>query len=467
MLSLPNVTMCIVDTLNYGLAVTAIKKSLHQIAPARTIFFTDIKAYNPNFPFEIVKIDKIASKADYSRFIMKELYKHIKTDYVLIIQYDGYVLNADAWSDDFLTVDYLGAAWLENDGYNVGNGGFSIRSKKLLEAIGGDDFIEAHHPEDATICRLYRPYLESKYGIRFGDDALADRFAFELREPICPTFGFHGNFHKPYKETVVVRRSGALGDCVAIEPVLKYYHDKGYKVAIDMPLHIALIYAQHHYPVFHISQLDKRIPAKVIDLDMSYENNPKQLHLKSYFETAGVTDYKLENPQLNFKIHEHNKLFKKYITLHIDDRAQPHRNAYGIDWQTVVAYLNDKGYTVIQVGLTSHEAVKGAVQMQTCTTNLLMWVIAGADFSIGVDSGPASISVALGVPAVILFGSVNPEYIHPDLSKVKVIQNECQFAGCWHNVIGVDGQDCVFDVEKPPCTQFTTKQVFDALKDLV
>lgn len=469
--NLSNVTLVCADCLNYGEAISSIRKSLYQIDFAKAIFFTDIKAYNPNFPFEIVQIDKISNKAEYSKFIMKELWKHIETEYILIVQHDSWVLCGDSWSDDFFNYDVVAPAWLYTDGRNCGCGGFTLRSRKLQEILGKDDFISVCDVEDDNIGRLYRSYLEKNYDIKFAPDGVCDRFAFELREPICKTFGFHSNFHQPYRETIVVKRTGALGDCVAIEPLLEYYHNKGCKVVIDMPVHLALVYAAHHFPVHHISQIvDKRVPLTIIDLDGSYEKNPKQLHLKSYYDAAGVTDGEIKNPKLHFNINESNRLFKNYFVLHIDSRDQNYRNIYGVNWEEVVAYLNEKGFQVIQVGQTEHEEIKGAIQYTTVTTNMLLYLCAGASGFIGIDSGVAAISVACNVPSAIFFGSVDPKVIHPDLSNIQVIEYEkvCDTPKCWGDVInGTTGKECVVDKDCPPCTQYTTKMAIDALNKIL
>lgn len=469
---LDNVTLICIDCVNYGEAISAIKKSQYQCDFSKTLFLTDIKAYNPNLPFEIVKIDKIGSKEDYSRFVIKDLYKYVETDYVLLIQHDGYVLNGESWGEDFLNYDYIGAPWLYVDGKNVGNGGFSLRSKKLLKALSEDDFIQATDPEDQAICRLYRDYLVKTYDIKFAPEEVADKFSFELREPICKTFGFHGKFHEPYRETVVVKRTGALGDIVAAEPLLEYYHKKGCRVVIDSPLHLAMIYSQHRFPVFHISQItDKRIPLTIIDLDGSYEANPKQLHLKSYYEKAGIDDGEIKNPKLHFPIDNSNKLFPNpYVVIHNDIRDQPGRNIYGVDWAEVVKELNQKGKVVIQAGMSEHEDIEGAIQMKTVTMNMLLYLIAGADAFIGIDSGISNVAVGLNVPSIIFAGSVNPEYIYPDLSNVEVIHNHpcCDEKYCWHNVVGgTTGKDCYINIDAPPCTLYTTQSVFEKINKIL
>lgn len=477
MVELPKVTLVVADTLNYGEAIQSIKRSLLKIKPAAAKFLTDIKAYNPKFPFEIVKINKLESKEAYSKFIVKELDNYFDTDFVLVTQHDGWVLDDAAWTDEFLQYDYVGAAWLNNEGPNVGNGGFSLRSKRLQNILATDPMISPFHPEDNCICKIYRPYLEEKYGIKFAPEEIADKFSFELREPIQSTFGFHGNFHKPYQPTVVIKRSGALGDCIAAEPLMHWYHENGYRVVIDMPLHLAMIYANHYFPVHHISQVDVgRIKPMVVDLDMSYESKPDQLHLKSYYEKA-LLPYKLpdtidcpianaailRNPKLYFKDIEHIKIFKKkYCVIHIDERDQPYRNIYGVNWRDIVLSLTKRGYTVIQIGLGKREEVEGAIYMNTVTNNFLLYLMAGASLFIGIDSGPASMAVSCDIPSVIFFGSVDSKVVHPDLSNVCVIEIDkpCDTPKCWSSVVGgTTGKPCIVNEQSPPCTKFSTDDV--------
>ena len=94
MRELPNCTIIIADTLNYGEAVFALEKCLEQVKPARTIWFTDID-YDSQGRFDVVKIPKIKSKKEYSYWMMAELGKQdIKTSHILVVQNDGYILDA-------------------------------------------------------------------------------------------------------------------------------------------------------------------------------------------------------------------------------------------------------------------------------------------------------------------------------------------------------------------------------------
>lgn len=154
---------------------------------------------------DVVEIyDKnLKSSDEYSRFVLYELCKHIKTDYVLLVQYDGYVIRPEKWSNEFFKYDYIGAPWPPETHYTplgeeirVGNGGFSFRSKKLLNAFnelnltftdGGKGFFH----EDGQICNYYRDILES-YGIKYAPVEVAAQFSTELQVPeSTESFGFH------------------------------------------------------------------------------------------------------------------------------------------------------------------------------------------------------------------------------------------------------------------------------------
>jgi len=249
MLTLKNVTLICVDCYNYGGAVSAIQKSIEKVQFAAVKFLTDIEIEVEGV--DVVQISRINSKEDYSRFIVKELYKYFDTSHVLVIQHDGYVLNADVWDEDFLWYDYIGAPWLETDGYNTGNGGFSLRSLSLQYFLGTDKNITVTHPEDAQICRFYGPYLQS-VGFKFAKEEVAEKFSFELRQPNQHTFGFHGKFHMPYKPYVFIRRYAAMGDVVRVEPVIDWFHKNGYNVILDTHPSFFKLFQHHHKPCIEI-----------------------------------------------------------------------------------------------------------------------------------------------------------------------------------------------------------------------
>jgi tetratricopeptide (TPR) repeat protein len=224
MLVLENVTLCCVDTANQRLALRALQHSRNGIRFGRALLLTDSLPDGVEAPagIEIVPIAPIVSRDAYSHFILKSLLPHIATTHVLLMQWDGYVCNPDAWDPAFLDCDYIGAKWFwHNDAMRIGNGGFSLRSRRLLEALQ-DPRIALSVVEDETICRTFRPLLERDYGIRFADEALADRFAFEAAYPIGRPFGFHGlfNFCRVMPGDELARLPASFDDAIARSPQL-------------------------------------------------------------------------------------------------------------------------------------------------------------------------------------------------------------------------------------------------------
>jgi len=200
MLRLPDITLCCIDTRYHVLALRALKHSMRGVDFGDAIFITTGNRVDHNdslHPIRIIDIEPIASVEEYSRFVLRSLVEHIRTPFVLLIQWDGYIINPQVWSDDFKAFDYIGAPWrLKGGSKLVGNGGFSLRSRKLLEALSSEE-MRIHHPEDDCIAKTNRTLLENSHGIRFADPTTADRFSFEFTIPRVPTFGFHGLCHFP------------------------------------------------------------------------------------------------------------------------------------------------------------------------------------------------------------------------------------------------------------------------------
>lgn len=194
-LALPSVTLCAVTSVNVRATIAALQESIRKADFAECLLFTDAADLSSMPRIRVVPIRRLNSSADYSEFLLRGLAGHVQTEHCLVVQWDGFVLDPSRWDPGFLDYDYIGAGWPQfADGYDVGNGGFSLRSRKLLQACLDPRF-DGSHPEDMAICRTNRRLLEDAYGLQFADRATADRFSFERSVPQVPTFGFHGIFN--------------------------------------------------------------------------------------------------------------------------------------------------------------------------------------------------------------------------------------------------------------------------------
>jgi hypothetical protein len=154
-----------------------------------------------------VPIRPLSSLLDYNKLILDRLPDWVDCDAYLVVQWDGFALDGRRWRAEFLDWDYVGAPWPHMNGA-VGVGGFSLRSRRLMEALCRlrlpEGLRDIETAEDLQICFRYRPALEAA-GVRIADPQLAAGFAFE-RLLLAPsaisafrvhTFGFHGVFNFP------------------------------------------------------------------------------------------------------------------------------------------------------------------------------------------------------------------------------------------------------------------------------
>ncbi|WP_322052715.1 DUF5672 family protein [Paraburkholderia bannensis] len=193
-LALREVTLCAADTINPTLAARALDLSMAQCEFGDAVLFTHRDVATRA---RIVQIDPLRSREAYSAFMLKELGKHVATPWVLVVQWDGYVLDASRWSEAFYEYDYIGARWQHRPpGLDIGNGGFSLRSARLLRALAEERFeVRPGTVEDEAIGQQWRPVLESQYGIRFAPPEIAGQFSYEALPGTRPTFGFHAAFN--------------------------------------------------------------------------------------------------------------------------------------------------------------------------------------------------------------------------------------------------------------------------------
>ncbi len=180
-------------------ALPAIQKSMRELPGSRGLLIS-IKE-----PAELpasIKWQKILplDYRQYSLFVMFCLHNFINSDYCLIVQHDGWIINGKNWSENFFEYDYIGAPchaafvgnqlvssykWVGNSAAVViQNGGVSLRSKKYLEApsyLGVLYYfseVEVLQNEDVQLTGIFKKVLEDG-GIRFAPEEIAKNFSLE------------------------------------------------------------------------------------------------------------------------------------------------------------------------------------------------------------------------------------------------------------------------------------------------
>jgi hypothetical protein len=204
-IKLPDVTLVTVSSLDLLDTIDALVYNLRGVEFASVKLISHEKPQGLPAQVEFGRCEKITNLDEYSKFMIYDLGEFIDTPYCLTVQRDGVIVNPQRWRDEFLNFDFIGAPWPEDDAFRdpagtlirVGNGGFSLRSRKFLQVAKTEKipFVSSTNclHEDAWQCVVNRAtYL--KNGIRFAGIDTAKYFSHEFNVPeikgIKP-FGFH------------------------------------------------------------------------------------------------------------------------------------------------------------------------------------------------------------------------------------------------------------------------------------
>jgi hypothetical protein len=167
----------------------------------------------------MVKVPNWPNKIEMGRFYYSEAAKAITSSHALLMEWDAGVRDPGMWDPAFLEYDYIGApwpgrpynTWSPNDSATVGNGGFCLMSKRLIDYIF-ENRSRIPCTTDMDVARKYRPAFENALGAKWAPEEVAWRFAFECGPPdqaVKPSFGYHDvfNWHIALPNDETIRRT--------------------------------------------------------------------------------------------------------------------------------------------------------------------------------------------------------------------------------------------------------------------
>jgi hypothetical protein len=216
---LDNVTLIAVATKQVEETLKALEYS------ANGIEFCTIKLVSNYCPSDIPsniiweQIDGFDTINDWCYYIFYNLWKHVDTEYCILIHADGFIVNPSAWKDSFLEYDYIGSPFaipvedeihykdIAGEIIRVGNS-VSLRSRRLLKLpsdlnLAWEKF-DGKYNEDVQVCIGYRHHFLNS-GIKYAPFEVAKYFGRESEmdeirgiEPFL-FHGYHYAWHPNYK----------------------------------------------------------------------------------------------------------------------------------------------------------------------------------------------------------------------------------------------------------------------------
>lgn len=416
------VTLICADTIKPKLAERVIESCLDLAT------FDDVKLLTNDMSCKhAVKIDKLNGVEGYSNLMIRDLNKYVSTSHCLVVQWDGYMLNSEGWRDEFLKFDYIGSPW-QNFNMIGGNGGFSLRSKRLLNILSNRPFGDNPHPEDNYICQRHSQELQGM-GIKFCSPQFANWFSYEGRmwqgndwvshpQPWQGQFGFHSWLTKLPIEVfrpLIYHHSGDYGDIIYSLPTIKalgegvlwFSHDNHWRFPADTRLRPDYHWAENIQGLLNQqeyiwnAQYTPSWPHSC-DFDLNefrkayIHTGPQnfrsifRLHLEAF-----NTDYPEDQPWL--KVDQAIEIPGRPIVV---NRTQRYHNEYVSMWQILKEH-EDKCVFIGTV--EEYQAFRSFIHPLTNiphypTATLLdaARVIAGCKVFVGNQSCPMAIAIGLG-----------------------------------------------------------------------
>jgi hypothetical protein len=195
------------ESIEYENLCYSIKSKFKCLNITEILFITPNKIFKNKF-FNIKYLEKSLNYLDLNVLMLQKLSDYSDGEYFLIVQPDGYPLNLELWDNSFLDYDYIGAPWPAGMRWTgnspvVGNGGFSIRSKKLYELTKKLQGYEEFHKntltnEDVMISVVLKDYLKQN-NCTIAPVEVARNFSVEIplddNHSINTAFGYHGKSH--------------------------------------------------------------------------------------------------------------------------------------------------------------------------------------------------------------------------------------------------------------------------------
>jgi GT2 family glycosyltransferase/ADP-heptose:LPS heptosyltransferase len=221
----------------------------------------------------------------------------------------------------------------------------------------------------------------------------------------------------PTKDRIVVRRAGAQGDVILATPIIRALR-RDYPNSTIVVETVCRDVLSGNPDVTEVSaQLKPRETDHVIDLNMAYERQPMRHPVEVYAEAAGV--------ELQSDDDWRPRLYPHDTARIVAEQRMPPGGRYAIihpgmvpgwvgrqwdikRWAPVVADLHKRGYKTVVVGNDATPGIGATLDFRNVHFSHFAALMERAQLFLGLDSMPFHVAQAVGVPSVVIFGSVDP-----------------------------------------------------------
>lgn len=254
---------------------------------------------------------------------------------------------------------------------------------------------------------------------------------------------------------ILVRRMGAIGDVLLTTPIIRALKQDWPLCNISVNTMFPRLFDKNpnvteagEWPM--AGWLGDYPGARMIDLDMAYENRPHMHIVDAYAEAAGLDEWdtKLEIATDGEPSPGHEGVMDvgKWCAIHPGPTTWKGKTWPRERWNELAQRLQGLGWKVATVGgRGTWPIVADASGIGSQSFQQLAGTLSKCKLFVGVDSFPMHCAQAVGVPTVGIFGASTPEFVMTESSPhigVQADMAEVPCVGARHRVSGQTFVDC-------------------------
>lgn len=261
---------------------------------------------------------------------------------------------------------------------------------------------------------------------------------------------------------ISVRRTAAMGDCIAASVVCDRLIELGFRVTYAVHEHFKPLFELHP----GLQKIEDQHFTPDVHLDNAYENDLRRTthsfselfieRANQYLTHRGI-QLKAKNcrPRLHVPAHAREavlRLFephpKPWVIINPRSNIQwKGRQVPSSIWQAVAGKVNGTCFWLGQ-----DPAPPGIVDLRARTIPILPPLLASADLVISVDTGPMHLAAAVGTPVLAILQSSSPALHLSDQADWSMVGPDLDCLNCQKNV-------CPKNAVTPPCQQVDPERI--------
>lgn len=174
-----NVSLVMIETKHHDLGTAALRQWTNMVNFGEVVTLSNRPLIQGA---RHITINPLTSKRDYADIMIRGLWPFVKTDYIMLVNWDTLPRNEHNWTPEFEQYDHIGSMWpwQAPRTNNANHCGMSWRSSKLLDAMRFPTVQAIDETTPAHISDVLNKTMVQKFNLKIADTDMNRKLCAEL-----------------------------------------------------------------------------------------------------------------------------------------------------------------------------------------------------------------------------------------------------------------------------------------------